>query len=455
MGDKISREQCNDSNINQDGTLNTTDNNNIQNTNTNTNDNISESKQNEGDVNIINAPSPTNNEPQKSTVDIDKKIIRHQKCRSSGNIQEYSSDSSTKEQSDGSLSDHEHENNFSHPDDKRTLLNQPEPDDDFDNDDAFPKPTTSTNNQQQQPSHPSSSPPNIDIDIKRVFGTMRPVHEDYSQEEIDKSCTTYSTIPNNNYELNFCRNGEQVRRTYIAKLITKKVWVPSQKEKTHNSLIIFDWDDTLLCTSFLTPNGVYDENMELSATDREKVKKLEFAALNLLKKAIEKGDVYIITNAGPGWVEYSAEKFYPSLKTVLNKITIISARGEYEAESPGDPRKWKKRTFLNLQKKMNTKLVTNIICLGDSTFEMEAGKVLAKKFQQAFVKTVKFRENPKPEELHSQLVLVANQFNSIYAAVKSLTIRVEKKKANANTNGNANVKQQVTNNNNNNNSNNE
>jgi hypothetical protein len=440
MGDKISREQYNDSNSNnQDGTVSATDNN-IS--NTNINDNTSESKHNEveGDVNISKPPILTNNEHQKATVDIDKKIIRHQKCRSSGNIQEYSSDSSTKEQSDGSLSDHEHENNFSHPDDKRTLLNQPD-DDDFDNDDDFPKTTITTTTTNQQP---SSSPPNIDIDIKRVFGTMRPVHEDYSQEEIDKSCTTYSTIPNNNYELNFCRNGEQVRRTYIAKLITKKVWVPSQKEKTHNSLIIFDWDDTLLCTSFLTPNGVYDENMELSATDREKVKKLEFAALNLLKKAIEKGDVYIITNAGPGWVEYSAEKFYPSLKTVLNKITIISARGEYEAESPGDPRKWKKRTFLNLQKKMNTKLVTNIICLGDSTFEMEAGKVLAKKFQQAFVKTVKFRENPKPEELHSQLVLVANQFNSIYAAVKSLTIRVEKKKANTN------AKQQVTNNNNNN-----
>jgi FMN phosphatase YigB (HAD superfamily) len=440
MGDKISREQCNDSNSNnQDGTVSATDNN-IS--NTNINDNTSESKHNESEGVVNINKQPINNEHQKATVDIDKKIIRHQKCRSSGNIQEYSSDSSTKEQSDGSLSDHEHENNFSHPDDKRTLLNQP--DDDFDNDDDFPKTTTTTTTTNQQP---SSSPPNIDIDIKRVFGTMRPVHEDYSQEEIDKSCTTYSTIPNNNYELNFCRNGEQVRRTYIAKLITKKVWVPSQKEKTHNSLIIFDWDDTLLCTSFLTPNGVYDENMELSAADREKVKKLEFAALNLLKKAIEKGDVYIITNAGPGWVEYSAEKFYPSLKTVLNKITIISARGEYEAESPGDPRKWKKRTFLNLQKKMNTKLVTNIICLGDSTFEMEAGKVLAKKFQQAFVKTVKFRENPKPEELHSQLVLVANQFNSIYAAVKSLTIRVEKKKANTN------VKQQVINNNNNNNNN--
>ena len=435
MGDKISREQGDDkySNNNQENTA-TTDN--ISNTNGETN--TSAPVQNEGDININ---KDTNNEHKKETGDIDKKIIRHKKCRSSSNIHEYSSDSSTKEQSDGSLSDHE--NNFSHPDDKRSLLNQN--DEDFDDDDipetSHTNPQSTISNNDQPPPRVSPSLPNIDIDIKRVFGTMRPVHEDYSQEEIDKSCTTYSTISNNNYELNFCRNGEQVRRTYIAKLITKKVWVPSQKEKTHNSLIIFDWDDTLLCTSFLTPNGVYDENMELSATDREKVKKLEFAALNLLKKAIEKGDVYIITNAGPGWVEYSAEKFYPSLKTVLNKITIISARGEHEAESPGDPRKWKKRTFLNLQKKMNTKLVTNIICLGDSTIEMEAGKVLAKKFQQAFVKTVKFRENPKPEELHSQLVLVANQFNSIYAAVKSLTIRVEKKKANAN------VKQASTSNN--------
>ena len=383
--------------------------------------------------NETNPSSNSNNQTQPQQSTLDQVINRHQKCRSSGNLHEYSSDSSTKEQSDSSLSDHE--NTKRNPLLTDTNVSD-EDDDDEDNDNTYN--TTNESNSHiinTNPIKPRSPPftslPNIDIDIKRIFGAIRPVHEDYSQEEIDKSCSTYSTVQNNTYELNFCRNGEQVRHTYIAKLITKKVWVPSQKEKTHNSLIIFDWDDTLLCTSFLATNGVFNENLELTATDREKVKKLEFASLNLLKKAIAKGDVYIITNAGPGWVEYSAEKFYPSLKTVLKQITIISARGENEAESPGDPRKWKKRTFLNLHKKMNTKLVTNIICLGDSSFEMEAGKVLAKKFQQAFVKTVKFRENPKPEELHSQLVLVANQFNSIYAAVKSLTIRVEKKKGNA------------------------
>ena len=90
----------------------------------------------------------------------------------------------------------------------------------------------------------------------------------------------------------------------------------SQKEKTHNSLIIFDWDNTLLPTSFLTPHGVYDLN--LSEKDKEKLAKIEFNVLRLLSIAIEKGNVYIITNAGPGWMEYSAERYYPSIVKLLS-----------------------------------------------------------------------------------------------------------------------------------------
>ena len=270
----------------------------------------------------------------------------------------------------------------------------------------------------------------LDINIKEVAPKIKPLHEDYSQEEIDKSIITSCSSIKNDYELNFYRNGEEIRKSYISKLICKKVWMPSQKEKTHNSLIIFDWDDTLLCTTFLTPGGVFNENMQLSEEDKRKIRTLEFSVLRLLTIAVEKGDVYIITNAGPGWVEFSAEKFYPSIKKILEKIKIISARWEYESKYPGDSRKWKIQTFLNLQKSMNVQLVTNIICLGDSFIEMEAGRILASKFSQAFIKTVKFRENPKPEELNKQLIVVANQFNDIYSTVKNLTIRVEKRKNN-------------------------
>ena len=144
--------------------------------------------------------------------------------------------------------------------------------------------------------------------------------------------------------------------------------------------------------------------------------------------SIDKGEVYIITNACLEWVEYSAEKFYPRIFKILPKIKVISARGHWESEYPGDSRRWKIQTFLSLKKELNTKLVTNIICLGDSLLEMEAGRILANSFSEAFVKTIKFKEEPKLEELNKQLLLVTNQFNSICSEVKNLIIRVEKKK---------------------------
>jgi hypothetical protein len=236
------------------------------------------------------------------------------------------------------------------------------------------------------------------------------------------SMTTYD------YELNFYRNGNEIRQSYIAKLVSMKVLTPNIKPKQHNSIIIFDWDDTLLPTSFLTPGGVFDENIILPQNEIEKLLKLEHAVLQLLTEAVEKGNVYIITNAGNGWVEYSAKRFYPSINPILEKIKIISARGQYEKFFPGNSRQWKIEAFLNLQKTLNMKLVTNIICIGDSLFEMEAGRILASKFTEAFIKTIKFREAPRLDELLKQLKLVCIQFASIYSAVKNLTIRVERKK---------------------------
>lgn len=126
-------------------------------------------------------------------------------------------------------------------------------------------------------------------------------------------------------------------------------------------------------------------------------------------------------------MEYSAEKFYPSVKNLLPKLTIVSARGEYENQYPGDSRMWKIQAFMNMGKDFSQDLVTNILCFGDSVFEMEAAHFLASKFSQAFIKTIKFRENPKPEELNKQLFIVAEQFLTIFSAVRNLTIRVEKK----------------------------
>ena len=235
-----------------------------------------------------------------------------------------------------------------------------------------------------------------------------------------------STSETMDYELNFIKNGNELRESYLAKLINKKIWTPNIKEKRHNSIIIFDWDDTLLPTSFLSPGGYFNYDIKLSKDDKNKLSKIENEVLNF--NAINKGDVYIITNAEKGWVELSAFKFYPKIKNILPKIKIISARDKYSEIFPGDLKKWKIEAFLNLMKYINVKLVTNIICIGDSFFEIEAGKIFASKFREAFIKTIKFKEIPKLDDLLKQLNAVNKRFDLIYSSIRNMAIKVEKKK---------------------------
>ena len=268
--------------------------------------------------------------------------------------------------------------------------------------------------------------------MKTVFIDSKAGIKEQNENSNEEGRLSTSSMTAYDYELNFYRNGNDIRQSYFTKLVSTKVWNPNMKPKQHNSIIIFDWDDTLLPTSYLTPGGVFDENFKIPETDKEKFQKLEQAVLKILTEAFEKGNVYIITNAGNGWVEFSANRFYPSIMPVLEKIKIISARGQYEEKFPGNSRQWKIEAFLNIQKNVNLKLVTNLICIGDSLFEMEAGRILASKFTEAFIKTIKFREAPKLDELLKQLKLVYVQFGSIYSSIKNLTIRVERKKKEGN-----------------------
>jgi hypothetical protein len=142
--------------------------------------------------------------------------------------------------------------------------------------------------------------------------------------------------------------------------------------------------------------------------------------------SIHAGKTFIITNAAQGWVEFSAQKFMPSVSALLSKITIISARTKYESYFPTDVSQWKLHAFLETQGNIEDAMITNIIALGDSMMEIDAAHHLAQKFNQAFIKTVKFREFPKPNELMKQLNLVIQKFDEIVHSPKNLTIRLEK-----------------------------
>lgn len=116
----------------------------------------------------------------------------------------------------------------------------------------------------------------------------------------------------------------------------------------------------------------------------------------------------------------------PSLLPILNKITIISARHKYEHLTK-DYTKWKLHAFLEAQEALKDSCVKNIIALGDNQLEIDAAHHLAQKFSSALIKTVKFREFPRPTELVKQLNLVIAKFDSICHGIKNLTIRLEKR----------------------------
>jgi hypothetical protein len=250
----------------------------------------------------------------------------------------------------------------------------------------------------------------------------------YNYNYNDGNYDTYNNYNNNNdNNFNYVSSRKHIRQSYFTRLICSDTWVPYLKKKSHNTIIIFDWDDTLLCTTFLTPNGIFYDNIKIDKKDLDKITKLESLTYEILKTSIECGDTFIITNAAPGWVEYSTKRFYPKVFPLLSKLNILSARGEFEKKFPRDSRQWKILTFLRLLKIVDINLITNFICLGDSVIEMEAAHIFASRFSKIYIKTVKFREYPSPEELYKQLHLISNQFYTIYSTVKNLTIKVERK----------------------------
>jgi hypothetical protein len=232
------------------------------------------------------------------------------------------------------------------------------------------------------------------------------------------------------FALNFIKIGNDTRGSYFNKLISKGILSSSEEgiKFKFNNIFIFDWDDTLLCTTVLSPGGYFDDNMIVLPSKMEKIKKLEILVNRLLSLTTEKGETYIITNSEPGWVEYSCKRFFPNTFHLLNKIKIISARGLYEKKYPKGFKTWKSMAFNDIIQNYDKSLPTNIMCLGDSPYEIEAAHGLAAKFPNGYVKAIKFREYPKIDELISQLNLVLDKFNFIYSACKNWTITVDKKK---------------------------
>ncbi|KAL7541064.1 hypothetical protein ACHAWF_006848 [Thalassiosira exigua] len=112
----------------------------------------------------------------------------------------------------------------------------------------------------------------------------------------------------------------------------------------NNAMIIFDWDDTILPSSFVD-KAQADNLSELPQKYHKLFREIEKCTEKCLAAAAKHGEVVIITNSDEGWVKYSAERYLPKLLPVLKNYRIISARTRYEKFYPNQPLCWKAAAF--------------------------------------------------------------------------------------------------------------
>lgn len=244
--------------------------------------------------------------------------------------------------------------------------------------------------------------------------------------EIEEDSTTDNTNDDEEIIIDSPKDNENIKYELSPFPLEEREKLKDEKTKKNN-IIIFDWDDTLLCTTVLSPNGYFEDHLNFSKESKEKMEKLEKNVKEILELSISKGITYIITNSEPGWVKYSCCRFLPQVLPILKKVRIISSRSLYQHIFPNDSIMWKIKTFNLVYKSSDRSLPSNIICIGDSNAEIQAGKNLANKFNQSSLKTIKFIDSPTIDELINQIYLVYKNFDCIFYAQNNWEISVEKK----------------------------
>lgn len=159
-------------------------------------------------------------------------------------------------------------------------------------------------------------------------------------------------------------------------------------EKT---LIIFDWDDTLMCSTFLAKY-----NRILEGEQLEKAKHLGEKVTQILMKAKRLGNVYIVSNSSYSWILHTAIKFLGMDKSIFDDIDILSCR-DCKDISKYDQEEWKEVAFSKLEK--NFIPYNNIILIGDSDDDVEPSYDIQRKFPEKNISSIKFICYPSSPKL--------------------------------------------------------
>ena len=240
-------------------------------------------------------------------------------------------------------------------------------------------------------------------------------------------------------------------------VVTTSVNPSPAKKKRHSvvirsmvkPLIIFDYDDTILPTSFLNRRGL---KLAASSNDKDELDSIqsildEYSVVvnKTLTMARRIGHVLIVTNAEDRWISLTVKKFLPKSANLVEQFQHISARSMFEPTGLFTPISWKQSAFRMVVEEYLAAAATTpssssskrssstnhdeypqVISLGDSAHEREAILKVAKDFANRItVKSLKFMEKPDIESLKKEHQLIQECIGDIVKHTGNLDLCIQ------------------------------
>ena len=201
------------------------------------------------------------------------------------------------------------------------------------------------------------------------------------------------------------------------------------------TLLIFDWDDTLFPTSFIARQGLKVDGPAPGPHLQAILDDFAEYVRETLLEAQQFGTVLIVTNAETGWIDLTARTFLPTVAREVLSLRQISARSMFEPQGVKTPFEWKEHAFRMVIDEHYADYapghVKHVISFGDSAHERDAvirvcgalGQV--KGSGRIRCKSLKFMERPDLEHMKKEHNLIRQCLGQIVSHVDSLDLCIQ------------------------------
>ena len=195
----------------------------------------------------------------------------------------------------------------------------------------------------------------------------------------------------------------------------------SSSSSKKETIFLFDWDDTLMCTSF-----ILSKVQPLSEEEKKITSDLGLKVTIFLEECSKYGKIIILTNSSKDWMKNTSDLYLKIKEEIFQNIQIISARDLY-LKNNMPKEKWKEMALNELLLKFGDK-IENLICASDSENDINIFKNISKLRKEINISTIKFKSKPSPQIMIKEIDYLSKTIFDTIGKNKHYYLIKEKKK---------------------------